>query len=298
MRNLIIIFLLFISTCASAQTFQERLDSLSGLLYTLRNTTNPTETAIADQDFERALESTLVFPEAFKADFSDMKTLGCVLSLDEEFRIFSWNVEQPDGSQVYHAFVVKPGKQKNKVIKLEDKVQLLTKGSEVESFDNKRWYGALYYQIIPVKGKRGTFYTLMGWDGTSSLSTRRVIETMQLSGNKVRFGIPVIRTSNGVIRRMVFEYADEISMVMRFEDKGKKNQHIVFDHLSPKAPQLEGFYEQYVPDGSYDALHLVDGEWVLITDYNATNKKQLIEKRFNDPNDPNNPNNPNKVPPR
>jgi len=58
---------------------------------------------------------------------------------------------------------------------------------------------------------------------------------------------------------------------------------IVFEHLSPRAPQLEGMWEQYVPDGSYDALELKDGFWHFLPDYDATNNKSAKDKQYYDP---------------
>lgn len=284
MRSTRIIFILLwaIFSVAHAQHIQDRIDELSGYLVKLRQAANESELELYNEQFDNELKKVLAYPEAFEADFSVMKTLGSVMSPDKEFRLFTWNIEHADESQSYYACIVKPGKVRNKLIPLQQRVKLLTKGSETEVYEHDKWYGALYYKIIPVKGKRGDYYTLLGWDGHTSLSTRRVIETMTIRGSKVKFGVPAFQTPNGIIRRVVFEYMDDISMVMRYEKK-KKEHLIVFDHLSPKAPQLEGMYEQYVPDGSYDAYAFREGMWVLLSDYNATNNKELIPKDFNDP---------------
>jgi hypothetical protein len=288
-RFVFIIVLLIIAVRVQAQSaFQTDLDSLSGYLFHLRQAKTPTEIELANAEFKNAVEKLLEKPEAFLADYSHLKTFGAVMSPDKEFRIFTWNAELPDGNHIYSAYVVKPGKNKNKVISLVDNFNLQTIGNETDVFDNKKWYGALYYEIIPVKGKNGTYYTLLGWDGNTSRSTRRILETMTISGSKVKFGVPAIRTAKGTVRRIVFEYNEEISMVMRNESR-KKPHAVVFDHLSPKAPQLEGLWEQYVPDGSYDAIELdKQGVWQFISDFNATNKKELFSKPYNDPLTPEN----------
>jgi hypothetical protein len=55
----------------------------------------------------------------------------------------------------------------------------------------ERWYGALYYEVIPVKKGGRTLYTLLGWKGYSKAETRKVIEMLSFKGGKPRFGAPV-----------------------------------------------------------------------------------------------------------
>ena len=53
----------------------------------------------------------------------------------------------------------------------------------------------------------------------------------------------------------------------------EERQKIIFDHLSPESPTMEGFKEFYVPDMSYDAFKMDGNKWVLEEDIIAINKK-------------------------
>ena len=48
---------------------------------------------------------------------------------------------------------------------------------------------------------------------------------------------------------------------------------IVFDHLSPSREDLEGQYQFYGPDFSYDGLRWKDCGWVLIEDLDLRAKE-------------------------
>jgi hypothetical protein len=67
---------------------------------------------------------------------------------------------------------------------------------------------------------------------------------------------------------------------MRFD---LKNGRVVFDHLSPESPALEGVYSYYIPDMSYDCYRYdYDAEnWVLQEDVIMTNPDDKnAEKSF------------------
>ena len=61
------------------------------------------------------------------------------------------------------------------------------------------------------------------------------------------------------------------------------DQFIIYDHLSPTSPQLEGMYDFYVPDGSYDAFKWEKGKWVYIKDFDARTGKSKLDKLYNKP---------------
>jgi hypothetical protein len=43
----------------------------------------------------------------------------------------------------------------------------------------------------------------------------------------------------------------------------EKYRRIIFDHLSPAYPELEGQYQFYGPDFSYDGFRYKKGKWVF-----------------------------------
>ena len=63
--------------------------------------------------------------------------------------------------------------------------------------------------------------------------------------------------------RVIFTYDAQISMTLRYDDKIKG---IVFDHLIKIKNDPT---EPYGPDGTYDALKIKKGKWLLVNDVDA-----------------------------
>jgi hypothetical protein len=59
----------------------------------------------------------------------------------------------------------------------------------------------------------------------------------------------------------MFEYASEVSMSLKYNASRKQ---IIFSHLAPNTPDqmMEGQFQYYGPDGSFDALSMKKGNWV------------------------------------
>ena len=83
-------------------------------------------------------------------------------------------------------------KKNGTVIELRDAHRNI-KNSEYKTLNNRNWYGALYYKIIPLKRGR---YTLLGWNGKNGITTQKVIETMSLSRKSAKFGYAIFEFPN------------------------------------------------------------------------------------------------------
>lgn len=240
------------------------------LLDSLRAAKDDVAKANWNSQFKKQLEMSLNEPTAFTYPFSQLRTVGKIDSPDKQIRIVCWNVEQSDQSQKYYAYILKIDERKgtHKVIELIDNSFMLPPRTD-EVLDADNWYGALYYQIIPVEKSNKTYYTLLGWDGNSSMSNIKLIDVLYFSGNSVKLGAPLFKSSGETKRRVYMEHSEKTVMSLRWDEEHKR---IIFDHLSPEAPTMEGFYEFYVPDMSYDAYVFEGTKWVLKEDVIAINK--------------------------
>ena len=70
----------------------------------------------------------------------------------------------------------------------------------------------------------------------------------------------------------MFEYSSEVSMSLRYNEK---HHEIVYSHLASKqeGSMLDGQYQFYGPDGSFDALVQKKDKWVTVEDVDARNEK-------------------------
>jgi len=128
-------------------------------------------------------------------------------------------------------------------------------------------------------------YTLLGWDGFTSESNRKIIDIIRFDpSGKVTFGKPIFKTEKGIRSRIIYEFSEKANMLLRYDyqtiliEKRKKIKRvnswlIVMDRLIPMDPSMEGFRKFYVPAGdAYDGFIFKDGYWVFVENIEVSNK--------------------------
>ncbi len=281
MRYLLVIcsFFLLYPIQAQVELIEDYEDSLSARLDHLRTAFKDQHRNKANAAFSSLLKQTLQLEGAFNYPFKKLVSIGKITSPDNTFRIFNWNVENDDLTHTYYAFILKCNGNNCEIIELQDKSREVNK-PESKALDEDKWFGTLYYDIIPQKSGSKTYYTLLGWDLNDRLSSKSVIDVMFFNGRNVKFGAPIFKEGGAIKKRVIFEYAKESSMAMRYNEK---NNRIVFDHLAPPDNRLEGQYKFYVPDLSYDAFEYDNGKWVYLEDVDVTMDKDWRDKYWNKP---------------
>jgi hypothetical protein len=192
--------------------------------------------------------------------FDSLKMIGRVTSEKEELTVFSWNIPQAGGFHNYYCILRYFNKKEKKhtFTILEENHGFLNQSPQHPASSNN-WPGALYYNIITTKYKGITYYTLIGFDFNNLISNRKVIEVISYDEyGYLNFPVQNFIYEGKPQNRMVFEYAERVQMVIDYDEK---NKMIVHDHLSPFKPSLEGQYQFYGPDFSYDGFLFEDGVW-------------------------------------
>ncbi|MFT5859648.1 MAG: hypothetical protein ACI865_001752 [Flavobacteriaceae bacterium] len=298
----IIAFFSFGHLMAQEEVMATHENDLVVLLDQLRSSEGNAEKEANNTEFTQALKSVLENRSALTYNFTKLTTVGFIDSPDELVRIVNWNVEQDDKTQRYFGYVLHYDKRKkryNVTELIEDQYGIKQPDGVVTS---DKWYGALYYKIIPVKRGSKTVYTLLGWDGNTSMSNIKLVDAMYVTGKTVKFGSPIFKIGKDIKKRLFYEHSEKITMILRYEDKRNR---IMMDHLSPESPSMRGYFSFYVPDLSYDALKFESGKWILHEDVIGVNdsheddkqivyardprtgklKKQVIERKWQNPED-------------
>lgn len=181
----------------------------------------------------------------------------------EELMIWTWNAEQANRTQLYGGFVIWKGRDGSQIWK---QLTHHTSRRDASILDDKKrfkaeyWPGAVYYELLITHQRRNPIYTLLGWDGADAMRTRKVVETISISKDRVRFGVPVIESDSGPVKRVILEYSDQVSAMLRWREDLKM---IVLDHLSPPNDGLQGQTSFYGPDMTYDALEWQGTSWTM-----------------------------------
>jgi hypothetical protein len=226
--------------------------------------------AEAHARFAEAFGKLLKEPASFTADFSGLRNVSVLASPDGMVRIYTWLLPAYAAGFSYHGFLQwrdAQSKQVTTVALAEGELDRLS--AEKAPLDYKRWIGALYYEIVPVKGKP-PYYTLLGWRGSAKEATMKVIDVLWFDNGKPVFGKPVFSTGHGDRHRILFEYNPQAAMTLQYDAKRKM---IVFDHLSPPDTSMAGVYYSYGPDFTYDAFRLKGGRWHLKTNVEPRNRQ-------------------------
>jgi len=207
------------------------------------------------------LRSLLDRPGALNASYTDLP-MTRVEAPDGAFKLFTWNLPRTDGSHLFEGFLLARTAQGQAVYELRDMTGKIT-APEVPELGPEKWYGALYYEVIPVKKGGRTYYTLLGWKGYSKAETRKVIDVLSFKGGKPRFGAPLFSTNKETKSRIkpmrrVFGYAFSVTMTLRYDPE---LEAIIMDHLSPHRPDLKDQWAFYGPDMTHDGYFWHKGEW-------------------------------------
>jgi len=196
---------------------------------------------------------------SFSNDFDSLRHIGIVYSPDERLRIITWNLPYNDGTHKYFGFIqYKKSKKKLLTFELNDQSDKIKK-PESSILNNTNWYGALYYKIIENKYKGETYYTLLGADLNDMFTHKKIIEILHFEKDDIPiFGKAVFKNQKSTITRVIFEFRSQSTMVVTYDED---MQMIVYDHLSPSRPSLQGRFEFYGPDFSYDGFKFERGIW-------------------------------------
>jgi len=240
----------------------ERIDSLKVIGKNILGGKTDSARIASNEEFLSLLRETLNNPASFEAPFDSVANVSRLKSPDNLFNIYTWTVPKVDiSAYTFFGFVqYYDTKKKLQVVRLNDASGTIENPQSMK-LKPEDWLGAVYYGIDENKKGGKKYYTLLGWKGQSQVTTKKLIDVMYFKKDSVMFGYPLFKSEKGYVNRVVFEYAAEAAMSLRFEQSKKM---IVFDNLSGTGDNTAG------PNGRYDAYKLVKGRWEFIKDVDVS----------------------------
>lgn len=305
LASLVLMLFTLLSAPLFAQNtaFRTAEDSLKMYIRTVHQGSNDQEKYEANEKFIKIMAGCLADERSFKYPFDSLKHVARLTAPDGAFRIINWNLPLENGTHEYFGFIqVKAGDGlEYRVYQLNDHSDEI-EAPEMMLLTHDRWFGALYYKIIPHQVKDKQYYTLLGWDGNDPLSKKKLIEVLSFKASgKPQFGAAVFRKYKDKDKnvRVIFEYSARAAMTLRWEEqylrtvyqskdrksrkvKVKAEPMIVFDNLvpldtrlSPNNADLVGQYQFYVPETNVmNAFILKEGRWYFVRDVDARAPKK------------------------
>jgi hypothetical protein len=302
LRSFSILCLVLASLPGAAQLSEEKVRSdeaqLQELCKRIYKKGTPDTTKIRlNNELLRRFDEILNQPgsmEAYRFD-SLKKDLSILNSPDGRFKLINWNLPKSDGTQEYFGFiqsnyrqVIKKGFMKREIRESVQVYQLSDRSAEIKNpentiSDHRKWFGMWYYKIIPRSYKGKTWYTMLAWDGNDRFTQKKIVDVLSFdNGGVPKFGADIFVMPKRYPKRLIFEYSATCTMSLKYSES---KDSIIFDHLAPTQSALEGQYQYYCSDMSYDGLGFKKGKWHYKADVPAMNPKDEKDKLYRDPHD-------------
>jgi hypothetical protein len=278
MKKTIILLLVLAAISAKAQTKTDSLslDSLHdveirlmGLSERMIQSYDEEERLTSGKNFIRTLVRAIKVQGSYYYPFDSLKAVSILHAPDDMFRIMTWNLGTNEEEFHYYGLIqMNP----DKIKKIKDTTNLrpyyplIDRSSRINNpYDTITsadfWWGSTYYQMALNKASKTKFYTLIGWDGNTSRSNKKVVDVLTFQNNLPVFGAPIFDVKGKkLLKRMIWEFSNFATMTLRYEEK--KN-HLIYENIVPPKPSNVGMYETYLPDGSYDFMAWKNGKWQI-----------------------------------
>jgi len=231
--------------------------------------------------FVKTLVEALKVSNSFSYPFDSLKNVSIIKSPDQAFRVLSWYVLLENGTYRYYgAIQINTKSGPLKLYPLIDQTDNISDPNGIT--DNQKWFGARYYEIVPVtSGSRLPYYVLLGWKGNTPVTTKKVIDILTFDKDKLTFGAPVFdgKELKGK-NRIIFEYAKANAMTLKTDMKAGM---IVFDHLASFDPEIKDKFEYFGSDGTFDGFKVIGGRLKLQEDIILNNDADSNDELYADP---------------
>lgn len=259
-------------TDTSLFVFRQVESELKSIQHQAFYSRNEKERIEGNKAFIREWEKIISNPKILNYPFNDLKEISVLSPKNKTFKLITWNLPKDDGTHAFFGYLLVSSSKRIKTglfkYKTEDSYEffrLIDRSATVKNPETyigspDKWFGMLYTQLIECDG----YYTLIGWDGNDKLTQRKFVDVLYFRPNGAPvFGKDVFRFPRKNPKRLMFEYSHEVSMSLKYNERRKQ---IIYSHLSSNqlGSLLDGQYQYYGPDGSFDALELRKDKWVVI----------------------------------
>lgn len=298
-KKIIFSFLIIINVFCIAQNndsvtfiFKQTENELKDLQKKTFYSRNEKDRIEGNKEFMKTWDKIIANPKILEYPFDSLKDISILGPKDKKFKLITWNFFRDDGTHAFFGYLlvnnskrVKTGFLKHETIEAYEYFRLIDRSPTVKYPETyigspDKWFGMLYTQLIECDG----YYTLIGWDGNDKLTTRKFVDVLYFRSNgDAVFGKDVFNFPRKNPKRLMFEYSSEVSMSLKYNEK---RNLIMYSHLAPKqiGSVLDGQYQYYGPDGSFDALELRKDKWVVIENIEANSDiAPLKESKKPDP---------------
>ncbi len=219
-----------------------------------------------NDSFKQELKAELEKENSFSLKLDSINKVVSILnSLDKKMRIISWVYINDNAEYTNHCVVQYQKKPNAETLTFWLNDYTNPKSDSIyDECTTSDWVGALYYQLYQSKKNGINYYVVLGLDGLSSFSNRKIIDVFWIDKEgELHIGAPLFYDNEKDYTpryRVFYNYADATTMLLRFEPLKKM---ITFSNLVPSNPSATGSKQYYIPDGRIDYYLLSKkGKWI------------------------------------
>ncbi len=263
-----------------------KLEELKEIQYKVFYSKKESDRLSANKDFIKALEAIATHSTAMDFPFDSLKDISTLVPRNKKFKLITWNIPKEDETHLFFGLLlvnnskrIKKGLFSHETINQYEYFKLVDRSGSIKNPETyvgtpDKWYGMLYYEMI----ESDDYITLLAWDGNDKLIQRKYIDALYFKpdGTPV-FGKDIFKFPKKNPKRLMFEYSSEVTMSLKYNSKSNR---IVYSHLAPREEGhvMDGLYQYYGPDGSFDSMYQKKGKWIVDEDVDARNEKSKNDK--------------------
>lgn len=269
MRFLVLFLLFFFLSgkhfeLRSQSTFAEKEVAVSYYCDVMANAFESRHRLKAMDEFNKQFLAVLEEPGSFAYPFDSLKWISKLVSDDNKFRVFSWEVKISPDEYRYFGFIQM---QDGKLFSLTDKFKLAEDLADSE-YSQDNWLGCVYYNVLTVdEGRNQKYYLLFGMNKVNRYENTKLVEPLFFtSEGDMFFGKPVFEKTNKEgqktsLHRLLFSYSSDARVTVNFNPGMNM---IMADHLIARMGRQAGQAQALVPDGSYIGYEKHGSIWKYI----------------------------------
>lgn len=227
---------------------------LKGLFGRLYKAPSDSVRSILNDSICHQFSTTLRNDSSFQYAFDSLAYLGKIYSTDHKLRIYSWNYISDAGDYRFFSYFQFATKQliqlvQNRPCYLPDENRIITANN---------WYGALYYNAIPINRGNQTQYILLGWSHLSESENFKIIDVLSVKDSTIEFGTPIFTADSKNKLRVTLPYSSAHSLALQYD---AKRSLFIFNHLHE-----EGNKSNRISDESFSGYQLVSDKLIYKDD--------------------------------
>jgi hypothetical protein len=220
----------------------------------------PEYRAEGNAQFIKTMKRFLKTPNSFNHPNKKLiNKINILTSPDNAFKIYNWEIVQSNDLGRYYGVIQLSDGSIQPLVDASDKI---VRGVEDSTFSGSRWYGCLYYNVLMREFGSQKIYFLIGWNGGSLNSDRKIVEAFGFNSlGQTQFGAPLFnvieRGKRRNTNRFVLEYQKGSKVSLNFD---KETDQIIMDHCESQIGDPAKRYT-YIADGTYDGLSWDGNKW-------------------------------------